>query len=172
MFFTIYTFIVLLCLFAYTSAIVAFWRIFAQIVFSCKFANCLPRFPIWKMHEILLSFRSRSKRYFVSLQSEKILAPNLSCDLWEYLWLVIFMICQKYSAVITKIKSSLCSWYYVEACSEWRGPSPRLSAWVTQLRRNIAAVASRWCHCFRFDGPVIEPSPPALLAVFITTTLD
>ena len=42
----------------------------------------------------------------------------------------------------TKIKS-LYSRYYAEACNEWWGPSPRLSAWTTQLRRNIAAVASR-----------------------------
>ena len=31
--------------------------------------------------------------------------------------------------------------------NEWRGPTPRLiapSAWATQLRRNVAAVASRW----------------------------
>ena len=27
--------------------------------------------------------------------------------------------------------------------SEWRGPSTRLSAWETQLRRNVAAVVSR-----------------------------
>ena len=28
--------------------------------------------------------------------------------------------------------------------NEWRDPSPQLSAWTTQLQRNIAAVASRW----------------------------
>ena len=32
------------------------------------------------------------------------------------------------------------------ATNEWRGPTPPLSAWATQLRRNIAAVASRWRH--------------------------
>ena len=31
--------------------------------------------------------------------------------------------------------------------SEWRGPTPSLSAWATQVRRNVAAVASRWLHC-------------------------
>ena len=46
-----------------------------------------------------------------------------------------------------KIKSSLYLWYYGEACNEWRGPSPRLSARATQLRRNVTAVASRWRHC-------------------------
>ena len=37
--------------------------------------------------------------------------------------------------------------------SEWRGPTPRLNAWTTQLRRNVAAVASRWLLCVRFDLP-------------------
>ena len=37
--------------------------------------------------------------------------------------------------------------------SEWRGPTPRLSAWATQVRRNVAAVASRWLDCVRFDRP-------------------
>ena len=35
--------------------------------------------------------------------------------------------------------------------SEWRGGTPRLSAWATQLRRNVAAVASRWQHWVRSD---------------------
>ena len=43
-----------------------------------------------------------------------------------------------------KMKSSLYSPNYAEAYDEFRGPSPRLSAWATQLRRNVAAVASRW----------------------------
>ena len=47
--------------------------------------------------------------------------------------------------------------YYVEACNEWRGPSPRLSAWATQLRRNVATVASRWRHCDDLTDPEIEP---------------
>ena len=37
--------------------------------------------------------------------------------------------------------------------SEWRGPTPRLRAWATQVRRNVAAMASRWLHCVRFDRP-------------------
>ena len=56
-----------------------------------------------------------------------------------------------------KIKSSLYSPYYAEACNEWRGPSPRLSAWATQLRRNVATVANRWRHCADLTGPGIEP---------------
>ena len=54
---------------------------------------------------------------------------------------------------IFQIKSPLYSQYYAEACNEWQGPFPRFSAWATQLRRNIAAVASRWRHCIRFDRP-------------------
>ena len=56
-----------------------------------------------------------------------------------------------------KIKSSLYSPCYAEACNELRGPSPRLSAWATQLRRNVATVASRWRHCVDLTGPGIEP---------------
>ena len=44
-----------------------------------------------------------------------------------------------------KRKTSLYSRYYVEACNEWRDPSPRLSVCATQLTRCIAAMASR---CF------------------------
>ena len=54
------------------------------------------------------------------------------------------------------IKSSLYSRYYVEACNEWRDPSPRLSVWTTQLGRNIAAMASCWRHCDDLNGPRIE----------------
>ena len=43
-----------------------------------------------------------------------------------------------------QIKSSLYLLYYTEACNELRGPSPRLSAWATQLRRIVAMVASCW----------------------------
>ena len=52
---------------------------------------------------------------------------------------------------ISKIKSSLNLRYYVEACNEWRDPPPPLSAWTTQLRRNVASMASRWRRCVRFD---------------------
>ena len=35
-----------------------------------------------------------------------------------------------------------------------RGPiSPRLSGLLTQLGRNVTAVASRWQHCVQFDRP-------------------
>ena len=43
-----------------------------------------------------------------------------------------------------QIKSSLYSQYCSCVCNEQRGPSPRLSAWTTQLRKNEATVASRW----------------------------
>ena len=58
-----------------------------------------------------------------------------------------------------QIKSSLYSPHYAEACNELRGPSPRLSAWATQLRRSVATVASRWRHmqqflCYNFTKQV------------------
>ena len=56
-----------------------------------------------------------------------------------------------------QIKSSLYSPYYAEACNEWRGPSLQLSAWATQLRRNVATVASHWRHCADLTGLGIEP---------------
>ena len=58
--------------------------------------------------------------------------------------------------VQNQIKSSLYSPYYGEACNELRGPSPRLSAWATQLRRNVATMASCWRHCADLTGPGIE----------------
>ena len=71
----------------------------------------------------------------------------------------------------SKIKSSLYSLYYAEACNEWRGPSPRLSAWATQLRRNVAAVASRWRHCADLTGPGIEPQTSRTESVRLATEL-
>ena len=58
-----------------------------------------------------------------------------------------------------KIKSSLYDTCFIKLAavpkrdSEWRGPTPRFSAWATQVRRNITAVASRWLHYDRFDRP-------------------
>ena len=34
--------------------------------------------------------------------------------------------------------------------------SPRLRAWATQLRKNVATVAGRWRHCADLIGPGIE----------------
>ena len=39
-----------------------------------------------------------------------------------------------------KIRSSLYLRYHAEACNEWRGPSPRRSAWAAQLRKDVAMV--------------------------------
>ena len=59
------------------------------------------------------------------------------------------------------MKLSSYSQYDVEACNEWRGPigpSPRLSARETQLRKkNVATAASRWRHCADLDSPRIGP---------------
>ena len=70
-----------------------------------------------------------------------------------------------------KIISSFYSRYYAEACNELRGPSPRLSAWATELRRNVAAVASRWQHCADLTGPEIEPLTSRNESVGLTTEL-
>ena len=70
-----------------------------------------------------------------------------------------------------KIKSSLYSPYYAEARNEFRGPSPRLSARATQLRRNVATVASRWRHCADLTGPGIEPQTSRTDSVRLATDL-
>ena len=70
-----------------------------------------------------------------------------------------------------QIKSSLYSPHYAEACNELRGPSPRLSAWATQLRRNVATVASRWRHCADLTGPGIEPQTSRTESVRFATEL-
>ena len=52
---------------------------------------------------------------------------------------------------LKKIKSSLCWRCYAKACNEWRGSSPRLSAWATQApkkRRNGGEPQATLC---RFD---------------------
>ena len=70
-----------------------------------------------------------------------------------------------------QIKSSLYSPHYAEACNESRGPSPRLSAWASQLRRNVATVASRWRHCVDLTGPGIEPQTSRTDSVRLATEL-
>ena len=52
-----------------------------------------------------------------------------------------------------------------------RGPSPRRSAWATQLQRNVAAVASRWRHCADLTGPGIEPQTFRTESVRLATEL-
>ena len=61
--------------------------------------------------------------------------------------------------------------YYAEACNELRGPFPQLSAWATQLRRNVATVASRWRHCVDLTGPGIEPQTSRTDSVRFATEL-
>ena len=41
---------------------------------------------------------------------------------------------------------------------------------ATQLRRNVAAVASRWRHCVLFDKDP-NPRPLAPVAIFLPTAL-
>ena len=60
---------------------------------------------------------------------------------------------------------------YAEACNELRGPSPRLSVWTTQLRRNVATMASRWRHCVDLTGRGIESQIFFTDCVRLTTEL-
>ena len=61
--------------------------------------------------------------------------------------------------------------YYVEAHNKRLGPSKRLSAWTTELRRNVAAVKGVGGTFSDLTRPVIETRPPALIAMSVTTTL-
>ena len=86
---------------------------------------------------------------FVSGIQESVLVDFISQNKVKILHKV--KICQN------QTKSSLHSPHYAQACNELRGPSPRLSAWATQLRRNVATMASRWRHCADLTAPGIEP---------------
>ena len=72
---------------------------------------------------------------------------------------------------VRQIKSSLYSPYYAEACNELRGQSPRLSAWATQLRRNVVTVISRWRHFVDLTGPGIESQTSRTDGVRLATEL-
>ena len=60
-------------------------------------------------------------------------------------------------AEIIKSNLSLNLQYYAEARNEFEGPSPRHSASKqhSSFRGNVAAMASRWKLCNRFDRPKI-----------------
>ena len=60
---------------------------------------------------------------------------------------------------------------YAGACYEWRGPSPRLSVWATQLRRNVAAVASVGDTVSNLTDPGSEPQPSQTNSIVLTTEL-
>ena len=70
-----------------------------------------------------------------------------------------------------KIKTSLYSPYHAQACNYWRGPPPRRSAWATQLRTNVATVASRWRLCDDLADPAIEPHTSRTDRVGLATEL-
>ena len=69
------------------------------------------------------------------------------------------------------IKSSLHPRNYAEACNEWRDPSPRHSAWATQLRRNVTRVASCWRQSANMTGPGIVPQTSRTDSVRLATEL-
>ena len=64
----------------------------------------------------------------------------------------------KYHLIISHL--SLYSLYYAEACNEFAGGHLRFLALAqhSSFWRNVAAVASRWQHCVRFDRPEIWTS--------------
>ena len=59
----------------------------------------------------------------------------------------------------------------IKGCNEWRGPTPLLSAWATQLRRNFTTVASRWRHCANLTGPGMKSQTSRTNGVRLTTEL-
>ena len=65
------------------------------------------------------------------------------CDVGQFYLLFNSLRLLLYMQFQNQIESSLYSPYYDEACNELRGPSQLLSAWATQLGRNVATVASR-----------------------------
>ena len=105
------------------------------------------------------TFRKFQRRCGFSFNSSSKCRPII---LYLYMYFIVFQI---------KIKSSLYSPYYAEACNELRGPPPRLSAWAAQLRRNVAAVASRWRHCVDLTGPGIERQTSRTDSVRLATEL-
>ena len=66
-------------------------------------------------------------------------------------------------------KPSLYPRYCAE--KEWRGPSPRLSAWATQLRKNTVAVRDVGDTAYHLTRLGIEP-PTSCTVVFTTTPTD
>ena len=56
--------------------------------------------------------------------------------------------------------------YCAEACNEWRAPSPWLSAWTTQFRRKIAAVASL-CPIWRAQESNLRSFAPLAMFFFL-----
>ena len=55
--------------------------------------------------------------------------------------------------------------------NEWRIPPTRRSAWATQLRTNVATVASRWRHCADLADQAIEPQTSRTDRVGLATEL-
>ena len=47
--------------------------------------------------------------------------------------------------------------------NEWWGPSPRSSAWTTQLRKSMAVIASRWRHCLIWPAWELSLGSSALI---------
>ena len=95
-------------------------------------------------------------RYFQWKRKQEMAPPPFS-NFWARL-------CDKYRFLVKSGKEQVKNQIFIifvvlrhaEACNERRGLSPRLSAWATKLRRNVAAVASRWRHCADLTDPRYE----------------
>ena len=129
--------------------------------------------PVLRLTVTPLSSFSCIRSMFYTFSVEPV---SLSCNLFvtklAMVRLFVIFQSQKIQDLPTnQIKSSLYSPYYAEACNELRSPSPRLSAWATQLRRNVATVASRWRHCVDLTGPGMEPQTSRTDSVRLTTEL-
>ena len=56
---------------------------------------------------------------------------------------------------------------WAQSCNEWRGPSSRLNAWATKLRKNVAAVAS----CVIWPARIPTPKATSLQLTYRTGSL-
>ena len=79
--------------------------------------------------------------------------------------------------IFFKIKSNRHCTHFIKLAavpkhgSEWRGPTPRLSAWATQVRRNVAAVASLGNTVSDLTDLVIKPQIFRIDSDMCNTTL-
>ena len=73
-----------------------------------------------------------------------------------------------FDTTMSKNNSSSYTRQQAETCCEWRGLSLRFSAWATQLRRNVAAVASL-CQIWPSRG--LNPRHPSQIALSSLNTL-
>ena len=141
-------------------------KIFEKLIYS-RLYFYLEKFNLLNRHQS--GFRRDTSTIHSTCNTYDKLIKNIDKNL--YACYVFLDLTKAYHSFKNQIKSSLHSPFYAEASNELRGPSPRLSAWATQLRRNVAMVASRWRHCVNLNGPGIEPQTSRTDSVRFTTEL-